>query len=201
MSPGGIKNVYTLWHERRWQERSSPALRVSSSFWPDATKGIMMTARAAQPHTKRKLVLPLQLPCTMSDSLCDQFRAYLLPHTVLFTRRQGGFSSLHSTCSWMYVCQRVIEDQWFSAFFWQLMPFSGSKFPHDSCFIQVFYPYIPAHPEQHFNCRASERERWHIFIFYTVTVSLWITVCKMRQFTLTTSTKGWFVTHCSVSWI
>lgn len=117
MSPGGIKNVYTLWHERRWQERSSPALRVSSLFWPDATKGIMMTARAAQPHTKRKLVLPLQLPCTMSDSLCDQFRAYLLPHTVLFTRRQGGFSSLHSTCSWMYVCQRVIEDQWFSPIF------------------------------------------------------------------------------------
>lgn len=108
MSPGGIKNVYARWHVRRWQERSSElshslgfvvVLTGCNKVHHDDSESCY---QAAQPHTKRKLVLPLQPPCTMSDSLCDQFRAYLLPHTVLFTRRQGGLNNLHSTCLWIY---------------------------------------------------------------------------------------------------
>lgn len=146
MSPGGIKNVYAYWHEWRWQERSS-LLPCSLDFAVVLTKcnkghhdDSESCYQAAQPHKKRKLVLLLLPPCTMSDSLSDQFRAYLLPHNVLFTRRQGGFNSLHSTCLWMYMCQWVIGERWLSAFLAGDAIFR-IQILHDPAFVQLLHIY------------------------------------------------------------
>lgn len=89
----------------------SPALRISLSFWPDATKGIMMTARAVtklHSHTRREnwyFFYSHPAPCQV---LCAISLGHIYSPT-LFCSLEGR---VVLTASPVHACESICISEW-----------------------------------------------------------------------------------------